>query len=191
VRDEIEALGGLVIAPTDNREERVGLSPNGVWYEGSDLEYADFLIACAVANHNIDPRQIYVTGCSAGGIMAASMAAKRSNYVAAVAPSSGGSVFPLTLVEGTPAPAAFTMHGGEDDVVGISLYDASVRFQEFIASVGGFGIDCEHAGRHCGPPAELHEVAWEFMKAHPYGTSPSPYEANLPELPAGCRVWPE
>lgn len=32
-----------------------------LWFE-SDLEYADHLVACAVQNHNIDPRRIYVAG---------------------------------------------------------------------------------------------------------------------------------
>jgi hypothetical protein len=48
VRDDITAQGGLVIAPNDDGTVREGTSPNGVWYETSDLEYADHIVACAV-----------------------------------------------------------------------------------------------------------------------------------------------
>jgi hypothetical protein len=87
VRNDITAQGGIIIGPNDNGAARTGTSPNGVWYETSDLEYADHIVACAVQNHNIDPRRIYVTGCSAGGLMASAMSVMRSRYVAAVAPT--------------------------------------------------------------------------------------------------------
>ncbi len=190
VRDDVVARGGIIIAPNDDGAVRQGQSPNGVWYEGSDLEYADHLVACAVAEHNIDPRQIYVTGCSAGGLMAAAMATQRSSYVAAAYPNSGGSVVPPRLQPGTLPPAALTMHGGASDVVIISFQDASERLQGTLTGLGGFGIDCNHGGRHCGAPRELREAAWRFVNAHPYGTSPSPYASGLPgDLPSYCAIW--
>ncbi len=48
----------------------------------------DQLVACAVRDHNVDPRRIYTTGCSAGGLFAAALGAARSRYIAAVAPDS-------------------------------------------------------------------------------------------------------
>lgn len=192
VRDDVVAQGGLVIAPSDDRTVRDGPSPNGVWYEGSDLEYADHIVACAVMNHNIDPRQIYVTGCSAGGLMASAMALKRSSYVAAVAPNSGG----LTPAQSTTpedamhVPAAMTMHGGTGDTVIINFGEASARFQDAITGAGGFGVDCNHMGSHCGASATLQEHAWEFMQSHPFGTDPSPYAGGLPgDFPDYCTIW--
>ena len=86
VQQDIVSQGGIVIAPTDNGQVREGTDVTlilGVWYDVGDLKYADQIVACAVQNHNIDPRRIYVTGCSAGGLMAGAMTLQRSKYVAA------------------------------------------------------------------------------------------------------------
>jgi predicted esterase len=188
----VVARGGLVIAPNDNELEREGFSPNGVWYDDSDLEYADHIAACAVRDHNIDPRQIYVTGCSAGGIMASAMAVKRSSYVAAAAPNSGGLVttFGVALQDPTRVPAVLTMHGGADDTVTVNFGETSGRLDDFIVGAGGFAVDCDHGSGHCGAPGELQVVAWDFMNAHPFGTAPSPYAGGLAgDFPAYCAVW--
>ena len=192
VRDDIVAQGGIIIAPNDDGTVREGTSPNGVWYETSDLLYADHIVACAVLNHNIDPRQIYVTGCSAGGLMAAAMAVKRSSYVAAVAPNSGGlaTTWGVSLEDPSRVPAVMTMHGGTNDTVIINFQTTSETFANFIAPAGGFVVDCNHESGHCGAPTDLYESAWEFMLAHPFGTAPSPYVDGLPaSFPAYCQIW--
>jgi dienelactone hydrolase len=192
VRDDIVAQGGVIIAPNDDGTTREGSSANGVWYETSDLEYADQIVACAVQNHNIDPRRIYVTGCSAGGLMAGAMAVKRSTYVAAAAPSSGGltSTFGVSLQDPTRVPAVMNMHGGAGDNVIINFETTSANLAEVISPAGGFVVDCNHQSGHCGPPDALYESAWQFMLAHPFGTVPSPYAAGLPaSFPAYCQIW--
>ena len=189
VLSDILAQGGVVIAPTNNGQVRVGPSPNDVWYEGSDLEYADHIVACAVQNHNIDPRRIYATGCSAGGLMSAAMAVKRSNYVAAVAPNSGGLTFTIGLQfqDPTRIPAGFTMHG--EGGFETSFVGWSANFDGFLTDAGGFAVNCDHGGGHCGAPLELREAAWEFLKAHPFGIDPYPYSAGLPgTYPNYCTV---
>jgi predicted esterase len=193
VRDDIESQGGLIIAPNDDGRTREGDSANGVWYETSDLAYADPVVACAVREHNIDPRRIYVTGCSAGGLMASSMAIQRSSYVAAVAPSSGGivSTFGVELEDPARVPASMTMHGGAGDVVVIGFERTSQAFDDFIIEAGGFAVDCNHGDGHCGTPGPFYEAAWEFLKAHPFGTNPSPYVGGLPSsFPSECTIWP-
>jgi predicted esterase len=192
VRDDIEAQGGIVIAPNDNGEARVGYSPNGVWYETSDLEYADHIVACAVRDHNVDPRRIYATGCSAGGLMAAAMAVKRSAYVAAAYPESGGLVTTVgvALQDPTRVPAVLTMHGGPADTVIVNFQETSGRLLDFIKLAGGFGVDCNHESGHCGAPTDLREYGWEFVESHPFGTAPSPYAAGLPaSYPDYCIIW--
>ncbi len=191
VRNDIQAQGGIVIAPNSDGNVRVGPSPNGVWYETSDLAYADLIVACAVQNHNIDPRRIYVTGCSAGGLMAAAMAVKRSTYIAAAASDSGGltNTFGLALQDPTRVPAVMTMQGGPGDTVGVNFQTTSHTLLDFIKPLG-FGVDCNHASGHCGAPAALRQSAWEFMKAHPFGTRPSPYAGGLPaSFPSYCAIW--
>lgn len=193
VQDEIVAEGGIIVAPSDNGQVRQGADVTvvlGVWYDGSDLAYADHVVACAVQNHNVDPRRIYVTGCSAGGLMAGVMSLARSSYVAAAAPNSGGIAVPgYRLQDSSRVPAVMTMHGGANDNVIVNFGTTSSNLNGAITSQGGFAVDCEHGIGHCGAPASLHERAWEFMLSHPFGTKPSPYAAGLPaDYPAFCEI---
>jgi predicted esterase len=193
VQRDIVARGGIVIAPSDNGQVRAGADVTfvlGVWYDGADLAFADQIVACAVQNHNIDPRQIYVTGCSAGGLMAGVMSLERSNYVAAAAPNSGGIAAPtFTIEDRTRLPAIMTMHGGTSDNVIVNFGDTSRQLAAVLGPLGSFIVECNHNSGHCGAPASLHERAWEFMLAHPFGTQPSPYATGLPnDFPTFCAI---
>ncbi len=193
VEDEITALGGIVIAPTDNGQVRAGRDVTvvlGVWYDEADLAYADHLVGCAVQNHNIDPAQIYVTGCSAGGLMTGAMSVLRSSYVAAAAPNSGGLLGMLIFEDPNRVPSIMTMHGGTGDNVIVNFGETSRTYQTQLAAAGApMVIECNHMSGHCGAPAALHRNAWEFMKAHPFDTRPSPYEAGLPGgFPSYCAI---
>jgi predicted esterase len=193
VQRDIVSRGGLVIAPSDNGQVRSGADVTfvlGVWYAGADLDYADQLVACAVQNHNIDPRQIYVTGCSAGGLMAGVMSMERSSYVAAAAPNSGGVAAPTFRVQDRERiPAVMTLHGGANDNVIVNFGDTSRALADALTPLGAFVVECNHGSGHCGAPPSLHEAAWEFMLAHPFGTQPSPYAQGLPtSFPEFCEI---
>src|SRR6266540_2737702 len=193
VQQDIVAQGGLVIAPTDNGQVREGTDVTlilGVWYDVGDLKYADQIVACAVQNHNIDPRRIYVTGCSAGGLMAGAMTLQRSKYVAAAAPNSGGTVATTgQLQDPQRVPAVFSMHGGASDTVIVNFADTTHNLENILKPSGAFLVECVHTGGHCGAPASLHELAWVFMKAHPFATKPSPYAGGLPAtFPSSCTI---
>jgi hypothetical protein len=124
--------------------------------------------------------------------MASAMSVKRSRYVAAVAPNSGGlaTTFGVTLQDAARVPAVLNMHGGDGDTVGINFGQTSARFADFIEPKGGFVVDCNHNSGHCGAPSDLTARAWDFMKAHPFGTRPSPYAGGLPgNFPTYCRIW--
>ena len=129
--------------------------------------------------HNIDPRRIFTTGCSAGGLFSAALAARRSNYIAAAAPNSGGWVTTVP-VRTDNTPALMTIHGGPSDVVGVNFADTSADADRAFKARGGFVINCNHCGGHCGATA-LAPSIWEFFKAHPYGVTPNPWSA----LPSG------
>ncbi len=193
VQDDIVAKGGMIVAPSDNGQVREGQDVTfvlGVWYDTADLAFADLIVACAVKNHNIDPRQIYVTGCSAGGLMAGVMSLQRSSYVAAVAPNSGGTVAELPLQDPERVPAAMTMHGGMSDTVIVNFGDMSHNLQNILVPAGSaMVVECNHGLGHCRAPAELNEKAWAFLKAHPFGTKPSPYADGLPlDFPSYCAI---
>jgi hypothetical protein len=196
VRQDIVQQGGLIIAPTSNGEIRSGVNVAGrAWFDDHDLRFADLLVACAVKNHNIDPRRIYVTGCSAGGLMAGVMAMMRSSYVAAAAPESGGLARPRALQDPMRAPAVMVMHGGSSDVtVSTSgFFDfgtTSKILLDALAPSGAFLVNCNHASGHCNASALARKQAWEFMKAHPFGKKPSPYAGGLPvDFPGTCEIY--
>jgi hypothetical protein len=163
---------------------------NGVWFTG-DFAMADQILACAVKQLNIDTRQIYAAGCSAGGLQTVAMLFARSNYLAAAMPNSGGEViageFPL---EGTHVPSLITTHGAMGtDMVVIDFSTASATADKDVLAKGGFAVDCNHGGGHCGAPAVDVAAQWQFCKDHPFGVSPEPYAKGLPSsFPSYCTI---
>ena len=195
VRNEILAEGGIIISPTDSEAVREGDDVTfflGVWYTPGDFKMADVFAACAVEQHNIDPRRIYTTGCSAGGLMAGVMAFHRSSYLAASVPNSGGVAVPgMERFEDTKhIPALMTMHGNPtDDNVFIVFADSSKTAYTTLAKAGGFAVNCDHGGGHCAAPKDLKLAMWQFMKDHPFGVSPEPYANGLPaSFPSYCKI---
>jgi dienelactone hydrolase len=153
----------------------------------SDFKLADGLLACAVKNHNIDPRRIYTMGCSAGGLFSTAMAALRSSYIAAAAPNSGGSSLPSAF-ETKHTPALMTVHGMAGvDVVGIDFSQSSATADMAFKAAGGFVIDCDTGGGHCGGGGLAGDV-WTFFKAHPFGVSPEPWTTLPPGFSTQCKI---
>ncbi len=191
LRSEVLGLGGVIAAP--NQTTGTGNPIDwGVWNTG-DFEIADQVVACAIEQLNIDTRRIYTGGSSAGGLAASVMGYQRSGYLAAANPNSGGLApwpFLNTLQDPSHVAAIMTMHGAQGaDLVVIDFADVSVANCVDVAAKGGFAVDCDHGGGHCMAPGDLKAAGWEFMKAHPYGTKPSPYEGGLPaSFPSYCQI---
>lgn len=75
-----------------------------------------------------------------------------------------------------------TVHGAPGrDVVVIDFSNSNKTADNIFKGKGGFVINCNHGGGHCGGGGLSGDV-WKFFKAHPYGTKPSPW-ADAP--PAG------
>jgi poly(3-hydroxybutyrate) depolymerase len=155
----------------------------------SDWNLTDQFLACAVQNHNVDPRRVYATGCSAGGLFSTAMAAGRSSYIAAAAPNSGGWSFP-TAFQTKYVPALMTVHGAAGvDWVGLDFSVSSKTADDAFKRMGGFVINCDHGGTHCGGGSLSGDV-WKFFKAHPYGTTPSPWKDALPAgFSSKCKIF--
>lgn len=182
---DIRARGGLLLAPTTDGSERQGFSPNGVWYEESDAELMDQLVACGVRDHNIDPKQVYVTGCSAGGLMAGAIVAYRNEYLAGALLDSGGII--IGNIRDRPAPAVIAMHGGDGDVVVVNFGVTSRTLLRGVARQGGTPIECNHRVGHCLPPAALTEGAWNTLSSVRFGEQVT----DLSMLPDYCEFYQE
>jgi poly(3-hydroxybutyrate) depolymerase len=187
---ETMGLGGLIVSMESGQQGNP--IDWGVFTTG-DFEIVDQAVACAIEQLNIDASRIYTSGASAGGLAAGTLAYARSNYVAGSFPNSGG-VAPwpgLNVFQNTAQiPAVFAMHGarGRDTVV-IEFADSSLQLCKDTAAKGGFAVDCDHGGGHVAAPPDLKAAAWTFMKAHPFGTKPSPYAGGLPaSFPMYCKI---
>jgi predicted esterase len=194
-QQKILDAGGIIVSFESTTGTGTDCSGSGTFFEG-DLAIADQIVACAIHDHAIDPHRIYATGCSAGAMFAACMGAERSNYMAAVAPNSGGFasfdgqdyVYPFQTPNPAHVPATMTMHGalGVDTII-IEFTDAAQLFDKVIKDAGGFAIDCDHGGDHCAAPPELYSAAIDFLLDHPYGVDPEPYASGLPaQFPKYC-----
>ena len=193
---DIMATGGIIVAPQSPNMMRSGQTdicpPMNAWYI-EDLDTADLIVSCAIKNNNVDPHKIYATGCSAGGLMSGTMGLMRSEYVAAVAPNSGGINYMNSrmLSDKSRSPASFLMHGGSSDMVIISFAQSSGWYEDQakMATKPGLLVDCNTGAGHCGAPADLISDSWTFMKAHPFGVTPEPYASGLPSgFPTYCTV---
>jgi hypothetical protein len=154
------------------------LSGTAIFGKG-DLDLTDQLFACAVKNYNVDPHRVFATGCSAGGLMSGSMATLRSTYIAAAASNSGGWTAPLQF-QNKHTPALMTIHGAPGvDVVIIDFSQSSATADKAFQAAGGFVINCNHGGGHCGGGGLAGDI-WTFFKAHPFGVTPEPWAKGLP-----------
>jgi predicted esterase len=185
VRDGVIQEGGIIVSFQGTTGGDL-LSGTSIFGAG-DFELADQIVACAVMNYNIDPRRIFATGCSAGGLFSGAMGVMRSNYMAAIAPNSGGLLAP-GMWQNANTPALMTIHGAAGrDVVVVDFSTTSKTADDAYKNHGGFVINCDHGGGHCGGAGQAPSI-WTFFKAHPYGAG-KPWSA----LPAGfssvCKIY--
>jgi hypothetical protein len=115
---------------------------------------------------------------------------QRSSYLAAVMPNSGGTIFGWSMDDASHVPALITTHGKMGtDVVTIDFSTTSLNQCHDVASKGGFVVDCDHGGGHCGAPPEVIAAQWQFLKDHPFGYEHEPYATALPaSFPSYCQI---
>lgn len=190
----ITSEGGIIVSPdgpVSGESGDVLCSGTAIFGGTTTFDVIDQIVACAVRDHAIDPHKIYATGCSAGGLQSGCMAARRSSYVAAVATNSGGLVAPMGYQDPTRIPSVITMHGAPGiDVIALNFAETSAVLDTQTKNAGGFAVDCDHGGMHCGAPEELYSSAVDFLFDHPFGVDPEPYASGLPpSYPSYCEIF--
>jgi poly(3-hydroxybutyrate) depolymerase len=190
---EITGAGGLVASFESTTGTGTNTSGTAIFYS-DDYNTADQILACAVQQLHIDTSRIISAGCSAGGLQTGAMLYYRSSYLACGMPNSGGVVFPYTMQD-AHVPSLITTHGAAGtDVVIVDFSMTSATEDMDIKSKaassmppGGYVVDCNHGGTHCGAPANDIAAQWQFCKDHPFGVSPDPYGGVLPSsFPSYC-----
>jgi predicted esterase len=201
VIDAIVAEGGVVAAP--EADPGAGLLSwyyaDGLLESDDDLELLDQIVACAETQLDIDMGRIHLVGFAEGAMQTVHAAAARSGYVASIVAHS-------TSLQGLPVEqdpsnryAAMVLHGGPGDTNGdyafnqdsalyaSQLSDASSQ-QPFGSS--HFTVLCEHGGGAVVAD-DARAAAWQFLRDHRYGTTPSPYEGGpLPAaFPLYCSIF--
>ncbi len=203
VIQDILSQGGIIaIVHQDTR-----LPPNTPWYldprvgssRTDDLVVADEIVGCAIQQVGIDISRIYVTGFSAGGIQAARMAFLRSGYVAAVVTYSGGIFTSDRNQDPNNLPSALIYRGDVSAGETPSLISGSQTFHNQIVEQGHYALICNHHLSHGIAPSTQNPghplvplnqdpqqvrnqgaVPWQFLLAHPFGTTVSPWRSQLP-----------
>jgi hypothetical protein len=198
---DVAADGGLIVGFVESSRTGTptGNTGDDVWYQ-SDASFADQVVACAVANYNIDPHRIYTAGYSAGGLQTVYMWYARSGYLASVISYSGGDATINDAAKQDPSnlPPAIVAHGGSgQDTFGIGAISldfsmTSATWETEISGAGGFYIDCNDGGTHLDffstRAPNLQPVAYAFLKAHPFGIKPEPYTTLPTGFPAYCKI---
>lgn len=186
--DEILAQGGIVAALAESTGRGTDTG-TGTWATG-DFEIADEIVACVNESGRIDARRIYAAGCSSGALTVGAMLFARSSYLAGGQLDSGGTIVSNPLQDPTHVPALIVSHGSSTaDIVIINFATYSAELATKIATAGGFAVECDHGGGHCGTPPRIRDAQWQFLMAHPFGIKPSPYANGLPQgFPSECHI---
>ncbi|HTB73823.1 MAG TPA: hypothetical protein VK762_11295 [Polyangiaceae bacterium] len=196
---DIVNLGGIVAA-ADSTSSTGTNTGDGVWYTG-DVDFADFIIACAIQQLNIDASHIHVAGYSAGAIQTGYMWYARSGYVAsAIVYSGGASGFGQQLQDPSNVPSLIGAHGaaGSSSCTITSsncdfLAGSTTMFETTAKSAGApMVIDCDDGSSHVDITrlSKLSPVAWQFFKDHPFKAGkPDAYAGGLPSaFPTYCKI---
>jgi hypothetical protein len=195
----ITALGGIV-ASADSTSSTGTNTGDGVWYTG-DLDWADFIVACAIKQLNIDTTHIHAGGYSAGALQTGYMWYARSGYLASAIVYSGGVGFPPARQDTSNAPSLIGARGaiGDGGCTSLTAPDcdllaSSTTSFESAAKAAGAAmvIDCDDEKNHVYYQrlTNLAPVAWQFFKDHPFGQGkPDPYANGLPAgFPSYCKI---
>lgn len=193
---QARAAGLVVVAPKGiGRNDR-----SGTWNAGGccgeaqargvdDVGFIAAVIDDVAKRTSIDPRRIYVTGFSNGGMLTHRVAAALGNRIAAAAVVSGA-LFGNEAAPRAPVPMLI-MHGEQDPVVGFNGGVSSTRFVARAQSLPfqsvGYAVDFWRKANGCSQPAAItRRVDVSFEKSTCKGNA----DVVLYDLRQGGHSWP-
>lgn len=153
-----------------------------------DLSVFREVLACLHDQFDVDLDRVWTTGMSAGGLWTTYLTMHESEWLAASAPLSGGTL-PGSYVTPDDALPVMVTWGGPDDWYGsdVNFEETSLHFSDNLQSDGHFVVQCVHDQGHNLPP-DATNLVWTFLSAHVKGAE-SPWTGGLPsELPAWCEI---
>jgi len=157
----------------------------------ADLAVFDDILTCLEEQYDIDNKRVYTTGFSAGSLWSTYLVVNRAEYLASAVIFSGGTG--LVVEYQTPANAipVLLSWGGEADVYMnmVNFNDMMGQFSDSLQEDGHYVVECDHGLGHTIP---FNASAWvyEFLMAHQWGTTTSPFaQTGLTEtFPDYCVV---
>ena len=194
--------GAIIVAPNDccadGHQECCdqltvwGFLPTAPLRQEIDLTLFDDIYACVSEQFDVDPRRVYTSGFSAGGLWSTFLSLNRSEYLAAAAIFSGGVGTYVRYRTAEHRLPLMLSWGGPND----TYMNGFVKFYEMMASLiaavqadGHFVVACNHGLGHTVPSGAANWT-YEFLLDHPWTNEPSPYaDGTLPDAyPDYCEV---
>lgn len=179
----------------------------------ADLGLFDDVLSCLDQQFDIDNKQVYTSGFSAGALWSTYLTMHRSEYLAASVLFSGGvidqdldlSTVPLLNLTGTmkvmaipyrtprrKVPVMMTAGGSTDMVsmggfIKFEFQPATDELGKGLTKDGHFVIQCNHTEGHKVLTPDFN-AGLAFIKEHTYGNQPSPFKGQVPSsFPTYCK----
>ena len=193
--------------PLADREHFIVAYPSGLekhWNDGrqstagpdDDVQFVDQLIDDVAKNHPIDPKRVYATGISNGGIFCHYLAARLSKRIAAIAPVAGGVAGDYASHFAPADPVSvFIIHGDADPMVPFNGGDVRVGRKGAVLPTTQAAADwakadgCKPADKPIDlPDNDPNDGCTEKFTRWPGGTAGT--EVWLYVIHGGGHTWP-
>lgn len=193
--DQLKQHNFILIVPKSDRKPDGKAKSKTDWTYGNsqfdldnpDLVLFDDALKCVGDKYKIDPKRIYVTGMSGGGLMSTFTSVHRSKVVAAAAPFSGG----YLLKWPSPAekyPIMVTWGGAIDEAYSQNFDKLAAALRGYLLKDGHFVVACNHGTGHKWPAA-MTDATWAFLSSFTLGGTENPLKGGLPAaFPSYCKI---
>ena len=186
----------ILVAPNSERDPKTGKAVLKTdWYYGAslfdmdnpDLVYFDDLVNCVSKTYQIDPKRIYVTGMSGGGLESTFIGANRAAVVAAASPFSGGFLVKWPKYD-HKVPFLVTWGGTEDSAYSQNFDTLAKQLIGYLLGAGNVTVQCNHGTGHKWP-AEMTAASWKFLSSFTLDSTDNPFATSLPAVfPSYCSI---